>query len=90
MKNGRLGVPVAVAVPILPIGSLVSAKQEFTAVPADGSRKRVRIAAGTTGIVEDGIVKSNIVNEPDLRFISFEQARGVVCVSADPRLVSIA
>jgi hypothetical protein len=70
-------------------GALVMVKRSFSAVPASGSRAKIRISAGTTGIIEDGVVKSCVVGEPDLPFISFEKPGGrVVCVAADPSAIA--
>jgi hypothetical protein len=73
----------------LQTGTLVEAKKTFGAVPACGTRAKVRISEGTKGIVEDGILKSSVVGVPDYPFVSFEAPNGrVVCVAADPSVIA--
>ena len=74
----------------LPTGALVRAKINFGAVPSCGSRAKVRIPAGTTGIVEDGVVKSSVAGVPDFPFVSFERPDGrVICVPTDPAAIAV-
>lgn len=71
-------------------GTLVQAKATFGAVPSCGSRAKVRIPAGTTGIVEDGVVKSSVAGVPDFPFVSFERPDGrVICVPTDPAAIAV-
>ena len=73
----------------LPTGALVRAKINFGAVPSCGSRAKVRIPAGTTGIIEDSVVKSCVAGMPDFPFVSFERPGGrVICVPTDPSAIA--
>ncbi len=45
-------------------GSIVIAKQQITAVPADGRSTKVRIPQGTTGIVDEGSVPGIAPGDP--------------------------